>query len=112
MSFYLKHRHLHKFPKFTANAASIQVGTGQHCAILFVVPHTAPIHGLHFEIFTLIFKRNQLIDLEFGSKSLFQIEAELNNRKYVTFLNRLIPTKAYRRRINKGEIPFVEGLLR
>ena len=56
------------FPKFTTKAASIQVGHCQLCAF-FVNPITVVVHGLHFEIYTLISETHSHIELVFGIKN-------------------------------------------
>ena len=78
--------------KFIVKATAIQVGNGQHCSILFVIPVIFIIHQLYFKMFTLISEIHCHVDLVFDIKNLFEIEAELNTRKsQITFLNWPIP---------------------
>ena len=80
-SFYLNHSSLHKLSKFTTKAASIQVGNGQRCTMLFVIVVSIILHELHFEIFTLVSEMYGHANLVFGIKNSLEIEADVNNSK-------------------------------
>ena len=89
---FLTYNYLHTLPKFTSKAPSIQMENGQHCTILFMIPLAIIVHRLHFEIFTLVSEIQGHVDLVFGIKTLFEIEADLNVKKfYITDLNRFVP---------------------
>ena len=69
-----------------------QVGNDQQCAVHFVIPITMAIHSLHFEIFTLVSEIHGHVDLVYGIKILFELEAILNTRdSAIKFLNKSVP---------------------
>ena len=68
-SYYLQCKTLHALPKFTSNTEIIQVGNGQYVSVLFVIPVFIDTHGHRFEIFTLVSKIHDNVDLVMGMKN-------------------------------------------
>ena len=62
-SYYLRYKCLHALPNFASNTQRIQVGNGQYVGVLFVIPAIIDIHGHRFEIFTLVAKIHENVDL-------------------------------------------------
>ena len=65
-SYYLLCKTLHALPKFSSNMQRIQVGNGQYVSVLFVIPLIVDIHGHRFDIFTLVSKIHDNVDLVMG----------------------------------------------
>ena len=118
-AFYMRHTHLHKYPKFHSTIRNLQVGNGELVAALFIIPFVFKIGRHLFETYTLVSKIQQSMDLIFGVKNMFEIEGEVSCRtSQFKFLNRSLPvfplstcrikvgTKAY----VKAKIPFIEKL--
>ena len=118
-AFYMRHTHLHKYPKFRSTIRNLQVGNGELVAALFVNPFVFKIGRHLFEIYTLVSEIQQSMDLIFGVKNMFEIEGEVSCRtSEFKFLNRSLPvfplsthrikvgTKAY----VKAKILFIEKL--
>ena len=118
-AFYMRHTHLHKYPKFHSTIRNLQVGNGELVAVLFVIPFVFKVGKHMFEIYTLVSEIQQSIDLILGVKNMFEIEGEVSCRtSQFKFLNRSLPifpisthriktgTKAY----VKAKIPFIEKL--
>ena len=91
-SYYLQCKTLHAFPKFSSNTQRIQVGSGQYVSVLFVIPVIIDIHRHRFEIFTLVSKIHDNVDLVMGMKNIFELEGIIDSREScVSFLRRSIP---------------------
>ena len=91
-SYYMRCKTLHALPKFSSNTQRIQVGNGQYVSVLFVIPVIIDIHGHRFEIFTLVSKIHDNVDLVMGMKNIFELEGVINSREsYFSFLSRSIP---------------------
>ena len=73
-SYYLQCKTLHALLKFSPNIQRIQVGNGQYVSALFVIPVIIDIHGHRFEIFTLVSKIHDNVDLVMGMKNIFELE--------------------------------------
>ena len=73
-SYYLQCKTLHALPKFSSNTQRIQVGNGQYVSVLFVIPVIIDIHGQRFEIFTLVSKIHDNVDLVMAMKNIFELE--------------------------------------
>ena len=79
-------------PKFSSNTQRIQVGNGQYVSVLFVIPVIINIHGHRFEIFTLVSKIHDNVDLVMGMKNIFELEGVIDLRdSCFSFLSRSIP---------------------
>ena len=78
-SYYLWCETLHALPKFSSNTQRIQVGNGQYVSVLFVIPVIVDIHGHRFEIFTLVSKIHDNIDLVMGMKNIFELEGVIDS---------------------------------
>ena len=90
--YYLQCKTLHVLPKFSSNAQRIQVGNGQYVSVLFVVPVIIDIHRHRFEIFTLVSKIHDNVDLVMGMKNIFELEGVIDSRESCfSFLSRSIP---------------------
>ena len=86
-SFYLRNSCLQRPLKFTARATNSQIGNDQHCSLHFVIHATITIHGLQFEVLTLVSKIYGHVALVIGIKNLFELEQNINTRDYsINFL--------------------------
>ena len=91
-SYYLRCKTLHALPKFSSNTQRIQVGNGQCVSVLFVIPVIVDIHRHQLEIFTLVSKIHDNIDLVMGMKNIFELEGVINLQdSCFSFLSRSIP---------------------
>ena len=91
-SYYLRSKTLHALPKFSSNTQRIQVGNGQYVSVLFVIPVIINLHGHRFEIFTLVSKIHDNVDLVMGMKNIFELEGVIDSRdSCFSFLSRSIP---------------------
>ena len=117
--FYMRHPHLHKYPKFNSMVKNLQVGNGELVATLFVIPFVFTVGEHMFEVYTLVSEIQQNMDIILGIKNMFEIEGEISCRtSQFRFLNRSLPiftlsphrikvgAKAY----VKAKVPFVEKL--
>ena len=87
--FYMRHPHLHKYPKFQSTIRNLQVGNGEFVAALFVIPLVLKIYGHLFEIYTLVSEIQWSMDLIFGVKNMFEIEGKVGcQTSQFKFLNR------------------------
>ena len=69
----------------------IQVGNGQYVSVLFVIPVIIVIHRHRFEIFTLVSKIHDNVDLVMGIKNIFELEGVINSRESCfSFLSRSV----------------------
>ena len=73
-SFYMQSRILHALPKFAPTTQRIQVGNGQYVAVLLVVPVIIEIHDHLSEVFTLVSKIHDNVDLVLGMKNAYELE--------------------------------------
>ena len=73
-TYYLRCKSLHALPKFASNTQRIQVGNGQYIDVLFVIPAIVDEHSHRFEIFTLVSKIHENVDLVLGIKNIFELE--------------------------------------
>ena len=78
-SYHLQCKTLHALPKFSSNIQRIQVGNGQYVSVLFVIPVIIEIHGHRFEIFTLVSKIHDNVDLVMGMKNIFELEGMIDS---------------------------------
>ena len=67
-SFYMHCKLLHTLPKFATTTQKIQVGNGQYIGVLFIIPVIVEIHGHRFEIYMLVSKIHENVDLDLGIK--------------------------------------------
>ena len=68
------------------------MGNGQYVSVLFVIPVIIDIHGHRFEIFTLVSKIHDNVDLVMGMKNIFELEGMIDLRdSCFSFLSRSIP---------------------
>ena len=118
-AFYMRHPHLHKFPKFQSAIRHLQVGNGALVPALFVIPLVFKIQGHIFEVYTLVSEIQDKMDLILGVKNIFELEGIVNTRVCsMKFLNRSLPIfpiahhkiKPQRMAYVKVRIPFVEKL--
>ena len=78
--FYMRHPHLHRYPKFNSTIRNLQVGNGELVAALFVIPFVFKIGEHLFEIYTLVSEIQQSMDLILGVKNMFELEGEVSCR--------------------------------
>ena len=117
--FYLNNKCLHSLPKFINDRKNIQVGNGQFVSVLFIIPVVVNIHGHLFEIYTAVEEIHNNLDLGFGLKNMYEVEAELSTRdSCCKFLNRSLPffpkdkliLKPKERKCIKIEVPFTDEI--
>ena len=70
-SHYLHCKPLHALPKFMSKTQRIQVGDRQYVGVLFVILITIDIHNHRFEIYTLVSKIHDNVDIVLGIKNIF-----------------------------------------
>ena len=118
-AFYMRHLHLHKYPKFNSTIRNLQVGNGELVATLFVIPFVFKVGRHLFEVYTLVSEIQQNMDIILGVKNMFEIEGEISCRtSQFKFLNRslpIFPLSTHRIKIGakayvKAKIPFIERL--
>ena len=78
-SHYLHCKSLHSLPKFALKTQRIQVGNGQYVSVLFVILIIIDIHGHRFEIYTLVSKIHENLDIVLGIKNVFELEGLINS---------------------------------
>ena len=78
-SYYLQCKTLHALPNFSSNTQRIQVGNGQYVSVLFVIPVIIYIEGNRFEIFTLVSKIHDKVDLVMKMKNIFKLEGVIDS---------------------------------
>ena len=105
-SYYLQCKTLHALPKFSSNTWRIQVGNGQYVSVLFVIPVIINIHRYRFEIFTLVSKIHDNVDLVMGMKNIFELEGVIDLQD--SCFSFLIAPKTQKMVI--VEAPFIEEL--
>ena len=118
-SCYIHCKSLHTLPKFTASTQKIQVGNGQCVSVLFIIPVIIEVHGHRFEIYTLVSKIHENVDLVLGIKNVFELEGVINSRDCrFKFLNRSVPIypkkelilKPSQQKLVKVRAPFVDDI--
>ena len=68
------------------------MGNGQYVSALFVIPVIIDIHRHRFEIFTLVSKIHDNVDLVMGMKKIFELEGVIDSRdSCFSFLSRSAP---------------------
>ena len=75
---YLHCKSLHSLPKFTSKTQRIQVDNRQYVSVLFVIPVIIDIHGHRFEIYTLVSKIHENVDVVLGIKNVCKLEGIIN----------------------------------
>ena len=118
-SHYLQCKSLHSLPKFTSKTQRIQVGNGQYVSILFIVPVIIEISGHRFEVYTLVSKIHENVDIVLGLKYMFELEGIINLWECCfSFLNHSIPIfprekviiKPAEQKLVKVEAPFTDEI--
>ena len=91
-SYYLQWKTLNALPKFSSNTQRIQVGNGQYVSVVFVILVIIDIHRHGFEIFALVSKIHDNVDLVKGMKNIFELEGMIDScDSCFSFLSRSIP---------------------
>ena len=67
-SHYLHCKALHSLPKLASKTQRIQVGNGQYVSVLFIIPVIIEISGNRFEVYTLVSKIHENVDIVLGIK--------------------------------------------
>ena len=110
---------LHTLPKFTSTTQRIQAGNSQCVSVLFIIPVIVDIHGHRFEIYTLVSKIHENVDLVLGIKNVFELEDVINSRDCCfKFLNRSVPMypqkkiilKPNEQKLVKVKAPFMDEI--
>ena len=118
-SFYMHCKSLHTLPKFAASTQRIKVGNGQCISVLFIIPVIIEVHGHRFEIYTLVSKIHENVDLVLGIKNAFKLEGIINSRDCrFEFWNRSVPIypkkelilKPDEQKLVKVRAPFVDDI--
>ena len=118
-SYYLCCKALHSLPKFASKTQRIQVGNGQYVSVLFIILVIIEIAGHRFEIYTLVTKIHDNVDLVLGIKNVFELEGVFNfPESCFSFLNRSLPIfpkekvilKPGEQKIVKVEVPFTDEI--
>ena len=78
-SHYLHCKSLHSTPKFASKTQRIQVENGQFVSVLFTIPIIVDILGHRFEVYTLVSKNHENVDIGLGIKNIFELEAIINS---------------------------------
>ena len=116
---YMRHPHLHKYPKFNSTVRNLQVGNGELVATLFVIPFVFKIGKHLFEVYTLVSEIQQNMGIILGIKNMFEIEGEISCcTSQFRFLNRSLPIftisthriKVCAKAYVKAKVPFIEKL--
>ena len=119
-SFYMHCKSLHTLSKFAATTQKIQVGNGQCIGVLFIIPVIVEVHSHRFEIYTLVSKIHENVDLVLGIKNVFELEGVINSRDCrFEFLNRSVPIypekeiilKPDEQKLVKVRAPFIDEIL-
>ena len=71
-SYFMRCKSLHSLPKFTSATTMIQVGNRQYVGVLFVILVILTIQSHRFEIFILVSKIHENVDLVIGITNLGQ----------------------------------------
>ena len=91
-SYYMQCKTLHALPMFSSNTQRIQVENGQYISVLFVIPVIIDIHRHRFQIFTLVSKIHDNVDLVMEMKNIFELESMIDSQdSCFSFLSRSIP---------------------
>ena len=117
--FYMRHPHLHKYPKFNWTIRNLQVGDGELVATLFVIPFVFKVGNHLFEVYTLVSEIQQNVDIILGVKNMLEIGEVSCRTSQFKFLNRslpIFPLSAHRIKVGakayvKAKVPFIEKLL-
>ena len=118
-SFYMQCKSLHTLPEFATTMQKIQVGNGQCIGVLFIIPVIVEIHGHRFEIYTLVSKIHENVDLVLGIKNVFELEGVINSRDcQFEFFNRSAPIypekvvilKPDEQKLVKVRAPFIDEI--
>ena len=118
-SYYLYCNTLHSLLKFASKTQRIQVGNGQHISELFIIPVIIEIAGHRFEIYTLVSKMHENIDLVIGIKNVFELEGIFNlweccfcfrNRSLPVFPKEKVIMKPGEQKVAKIEATFTDEM--
>ena len=91
-SFYMANKSFHKIPKFSTSSEGIVLGNGQNVPVLFVIPVAVSVCGHLFEIYTIVAKIHEGIDIGFGMKNMVETEGVLSARDITfKFISSFIP---------------------
>ena len=77
-SHYLSCKSLHSLPKFALKTQRIQVGNGKYVGVLIIILIIIDIDGHRFEIYTLVSKIHENIDIVLGIKNVFELEGVID----------------------------------
>ena len=117
--FYMRHPHLHKYPRFNSTIRNLQVGNGELVATLFVIPFIFKVGNHLFKVYTLVSEIQQNMDIILGVKNMFEIEGEVScHTSQFKFLNRslaIFPLSTHRIKVGakayvKAKVPFIKTL--
>ena len=118
-SHYLHCKSLQSLPKFASKTQKIQVGNRQYMSVPCIILVIIDIHGHRFEIYTLVSKIHENVDLVLGIKNIFELEGVINLQECCFgFLNRSVPIlpkeriilKLKEQKLIKIEAPFLDEI--
>ena len=91
-SHYMCCKSLHSLPKFASKTQRIQVGNRQYVSVLFLILMVVNIIGHMFEIYTLVSKIHENVDLVLDIKNMFELEGTISLQECCfSLLNRSVP---------------------
>ena len=91
-SYFMRCKSFHSLPTFTSTTTRVQVGNVQYVGVLFIIPVILTIQSQRFEIFMLVSKIHENVNLVIGIENLFELEGVIDSwDSCVKFLNRSIP---------------------
>ena len=110
---------LQTLPKFASTTQRTQVGNCQCVSVLFIITVIVDMHGHRFEIYTLVSKIHENVDLVLGRKNVFEMEGVINSRDcHFVFLIRSVPIypekeiilKLDQQKLVKVKAPFIDEI--
>ena len=116
-SYFMRYKSLHSLPKSTYTTTGIQVGNG--IGVLFIILVIMTIQNHRFEIFTLLSKIHENVDLVIGIKNLFELEGVIDsldscvnflNRPLLFFLKDKVTVKSGEQKTITLEAPFMKEI--
>ena len=77
-SYYMQCKSLHTLSKCASTTQRVQVGNGQYVAVLFVILVIVDIHRHRFEVFILVSKIHDNVNLVLDMKNVFELEGVID----------------------------------
>ena len=117
-SFYMRCKPLHSLPKFASKTQRIQVGNGQCVSVLFTILGIIDVHRHKFEIYILVSKIHENVDLVLCIKNVVELEGVNSRDHCFKYLNRSFPIfpmdhvilKPKLQKLIKVKAPFIDKI--